>query len=60
MPHFIFSMFGFDSKSSATELIKELLICLNEFDVDSEISSIQMPVGSKYRILENTSKNTIV
>ena len=60
---FQFSMFGFESKSSAAELIKELLICLNDFDVDTEVSNIQHIVDTEKRtnkIIENNSKNTIV
>ena len=56
-------MFGFESKSSAAELIKELLICLNDFDVDTEVSNIQHIVDTEKRTnktIENNSKNTIV
>ena len=57
---FQFSMFGFESKSSAAELIKELLICLNDFDVDTEVSNIVDKEKRTNKIIENNSKNTVV
>ena len=53
-------MIGFESKSSAAELIKELLICLNDFDVDTEVSDIVDKEKRTNKIIENNSKNTIV
>ena len=53
-------MLGFDSKSSATDLLRELLICLNEFDVDANIDRDDGPVCQTNVLNKDDKLETIV